>query len=509
MLNTGIKGESMVANRKIAFIDLDTRQIEMTPIPDEWRRKYIGGRGLGTYLACRHAAPACDPLDPGNVLVISAGLLAGTLSSPSPMTLMTTQSPLTGFLECAYLPGMFAAEMRWAGFDHLVVTGRARRWVSIYIHNGTIQIINTGDLKGSGMTDAGRRLRRDLGDDEMKTLVIGTAGENRVRFATVADDAGRVTGRTGMGAVFGSKRIKALACRGTLDIEVKFPEQAILHRQAQPATERPADGVAPLDLNARNSFGALSPKTDPRLADLGLDFETLVRTVQWADAAAGANAKTDVAVLADQIARRKGPGRGLADGPLRAAARIGADILPVLDLIALYREKAPEWDAGVCAPSFSAPRRSSAQYRGKPGTVAHLDLSLRLLDCLGDRTCAGICPATGRLDLERVTEMIRLNTGREIKARALQTAAYRCYALKRLYNLRAERTARRAGCLDRVLDTPGGLALSPAAWEGIDLAAFKRSVQRHYQQNGWNRKTLVKQTVFKRLGIAELWDLYK
>ncbi|MCP3953888.1 MAG: hypothetical protein GY697_16960 [Desulfobacterales bacterium] len=499
----------MAANRKIAFVDLDTRQIEITPIPDEWRRKYIGGRGLGTYLACRYAAPECDPLAPGNPVVVSAGLLAGTLSSPAPMTVLTAQSPLTGFLECAYLPGLFAAEMRWAGFDHLVVTGRARRWVSIFLHNGTIQIINTGDLKGRGITDAGRRLRRDLGGDDVKTLVIGTAGENRVRFATVADDAGRVTGRTGMGAVFGSKRMKALACRGSLDIEVKFPEQAILHRQAQPAIDRPADGKFPLDSSAKNSLGMLSPKTDPRLADLGLDFETLVRNIQWAAAAAGANSKTDVAALADQIARRKGPGKSLADGPLRAAARIGTDSMPVLDLIALYREKAPEWEAGFYAPPFSAPQRSSAQYRGKPGTVAHLDLSLRLLDCLGDRTCAGICPATGRLDLERVIELIRLNAGREIKARALQTAAYRCYALKRLYNLRAERAARREGCLEIVLDTPGGLALSPTAWEGIDLAAFKRSVNRHYQQNGWNRKTLVKKTVFERLGIAELWHQFK
>ncbi len=499
----------MVANRKIALINLDTRQIEITPIPDEWRRKYIGGRGLGTYLACRHAAPECDPLDPGNAVVISAGLLAGTLSSPSPMTFITTQSPLTGFLECAHLPGLFAAEMRWAGFDHLVVTGRARRWVSIFILNGTIQIINTGDLKGSGITDAGRRLRRDLGDDDVKTLVIGPAGENRVRFATVADDAGHITGRTGMGAVLGAKRIKALACRGTLDIEVKFPEQAILHRQAQPAADRSTDGAFPFDLSAKSGADALTPKTDPRFADLGLDFETLVRTVQWAAAAASADLKTDVAALADQIARRKGPGRHLADGPLRAAARIGVDNLPPLDLIALYREKAPERDAGYCAPPFSAPERSSAQYRGKPGTVAHLDLSLRLLDCLGDRTCAGICPATGRLDLERVTEMILLNNGREIKARALQTAAYRCYALQRLYNLRAERTARREGCLDMVLDTPGGLELSPAAWEGIDLAAFKRSVNRHYQQNGWNRKTLVKRKVLERLGMVELWGRFK
>ena len=199
----------MVANRKIAFINLDTRQVEITPIPDEWRRKYIGGRGLGTYLACRDAASECDPLAPGNPVVISAGLLAGTLSSPCALTTLTTQSPLTGFLESAHLPGRFAAEMRWAGFDPLVITGRARRWASIYIHDGAIRIYNTPHLKGAGLTRVSDQLRRDLRDDDVKTIAIGPAGENRGRFATLADDLGHVTGRTGLGAVLGAKRIKA------------------------------------------------------------------------------------------------------------------------------------------------------------------------------------------------------------------------------------------------------------------------------------------------------------
>ena len=499
----------MVANRKIALIDLDTRRIETKAIPDKWRRNFIGGRSLGTYLACRYAAPACDPLGPGNPLVISAGLLGGTLSGLHAQTMLITQSPLTGYLECGFLPGRFAAEMRWAGFDHLVVTGRSRRWASLFIENGQVRIINTSHLRGVGATRVADELRQELRDEDVKTLSIGPAGENRVHFATIVDDMGRATGRTGLGAVLGAKRIKALACRGTLDIEIKFPEPAILHHQAGPAAKRGADAGETIELMPAGRLGKMDPTNRRQISDLGLDSGTLVHLVQGAVDAARLNPETDLVTLADQIARRKGAGRELADGPLPAAAHNAVEALPTLDLIALYSERAPDTKVGSGAPRFSHAGRCSGQYRGKPGKVGYLDMSLRLLDCLGDRTCAGICPATGRPDLERVAELIRLNSGRAIKPRGLKAAAYRCYALERLYNLKAERIARREGRHAMTLDTPGGLELSPAAWEGLDLAGFRRLVSRYYRENGWDRKSLVKKQVLDRLGMAELWPQYK
>ncbi len=508
----------MVANRKIAFINLDTRQIEITPIPDELRRKYIGGRGLGTYLACRYAVSECGALEPGNPVVISAGFLAGTLSSTSAMTVINTKSPLTGFLECALLPGSFAAEMRWAGFDHLVVTGRARRWVSLFIHNGIIQIRSASSLKGSGVTGACHQLRQELGDDDTKIMAIGPAGENRVRFATIGDDAGHAAGRTGMGAVFGSKMIKAVACRGTLDIEVKFPEQAIAYRQAPasvqpPTAPRQRDTMALRDLVVKNGFHQPEPETRRRLADFGMDLQTLMYTARWVAGAAAGHPERDVEALAELIVRRKGPGKIVAEGPVRAATISGfgdlSEALPAASLISLYREGRPDGYPAASVMSYAAPRRTSAHYRGKPGTVARFELSSRLLDCLGDRTCAGICPVTGSLDRERVIELIRINTGVIVKPRVLQKAAYRCFALERLYNLGAERAARRAGSQALVLDVPGGLELSPAAWEGIDLATFRRSVARHYQQNGWDRKTLVKKKILEWLEMTELWNQFK
>jgi len=497
------KGMKMTVGRSIAAIDLDTRTVDITPVPDEWRRKFIGGRGLGTYLACRYGAAGSDPLAAGNAIVISAGLLGGTLSSPHPLAYIITKSPLTGFLATAPLPGLFAAEMRWAGFDHLVITGRSRRWVSLFIHNGTIQIRNTGHLKGEGVFATSEKLKQAEGDEDLKTIAIGPAGENRVRFASIVDGAGNSAGRTGMGAVLGFKRVKALACRGNLDLEIKFPEETIRQRQLTASSARP-------DAAAWPSRGPAQPNYPAAGSSVELNTDRLLRMVNdWGMdgqaailmAAQAADPADDIAPLLERIALRKGRTGALAEGPLRT----NTETFPTLSQICLCQEAAP----GGTAPNFAAPPRSSSQYRGKPGLVAHLELSHRLLDSLGDRTCAGICRKTGRLDLDSTAELIRLNTGVDLTSRTLQAAAYRCYALERLFNLKAARAARQAGSLGLCLDAPGGLEMSISTWESIDLATFRKMVAQHYKANGWDRKNLVKKKVFEQLEVTELWNIWK
>jgi len=502
------RGVSMTIRRSLAIIDLSTRTIDLKPIPATWRRKFIGGRGLGTYLACRYGDAGSDPLTAANTVVVSAGLLGGTLSSSHPLIYITAKSPLTGFLETAYLPGLFAAEMRWAGFDHLVITGRSRRWVSLSIHNGSIQIMNTGHLKGEGTFAASEKLRRAQGDDDLKTITIGPAGENHVRFANIVDGAGNSAGRTGMGAVLGFKRVKALTCRGSLDLEIKYPEETICQRQAalstarSTETERPSPEMIGQDVLAGDTLEKLDVDGLVFKAnDLGMDGEAaLLMAVQ-----AAKDPADEITVLMERIALRKGKAGMLSEGPLRMTSDSALD----LSRICLCRETITGQAANGDAPAFAAPPKSSAHYRGNPGRVAHRELSYRLLDCLGDRTCAGICAKTGHLDLARAAELMRLNTGSEMSPRSLQTAAYRSYALERLFNLKAARAARQAGTLGACLEAPGGLEMSLSAWERIDLAAFRKMVAQHYQRNGWDRKNVVKKNVFERLEVAELWTLLK
>ena len=217
----------MALDRKIAYIDLTTGDIQIKPIPLEIRRKFLGGRGLDAYLLYNHAPKGCDPLGPENPLIISGGILAATCASATARTHVMAKSPLTGLLGSCNMGGFFAPEMAWAGFHHLVIKGKAKKPVYLYIHNGNIEIRDAAHLWGKFTTDTQWAIREDLEDEEVKSLVIGPAGENLVAWANVMTGIKNAGGRTGMGCVMGSKNLKAVACRGTMDINIAHPEKAL------------------------------------------------------------------------------------------------------------------------------------------------------------------------------------------------------------------------------------------------------------------------------------------
>jgi aldehyde:ferredoxin oxidoreductase len=217
----------MALNRKIAYIDLDSQTVALEPVPMEWRRKFIGGRGLDAYLLFANTPGGCDPLGPDNVVIISAGLLCGTLASSGSRTHIAAKSPLTNLFGSASMGGFFAPEMRWAGIDHLVIRGKASRPVYIYVHDGDIEIRDADHVWGSGVYDTQAIIRVELGDEETQILCIGPAGENRVRYASVVTGRKDAGARTGMGAVLGAKNLKAVACRGTMEIQISNPEEAL------------------------------------------------------------------------------------------------------------------------------------------------------------------------------------------------------------------------------------------------------------------------------------------
>jgi aldehyde:ferredoxin oxidoreductase len=217
----------MALNRKIAYIDLSKEKIKVEPIPLEWRKKFLGGRGLDAYLLYKNTPRGCDPLGPKNAAIISAGILVGTMASASARTHVMAKSPLTNLLGSANMGGFFAPEMRFAGFDHLVITGKAKRPVYLYIEDGEIEIRDAKNIWGAGVYDTQDIIRRELNDEETQTLCIGQAGENLVRYANVMTGRKNAAGRTGMGAVLGSKNLKAIACRGTMDIELAEPMEAL------------------------------------------------------------------------------------------------------------------------------------------------------------------------------------------------------------------------------------------------------------------------------------------
>jgi aldehyde:ferredoxin oxidoreductase len=254
----------MALNRKIAYIDLSTGKIEIKPIPIEIRKKFLGGRGLDAYLLYNHTKKGIDPLGPENVLLVSGGLLTATLASATARTHVMAKSPLGGMIGSANMGGFFAPELAWAGFHHLVIKGKAEKPVYLWIHNGKIEIRDARNLWGRTVTETQWAIREELGDEEIKSMVIGPAGENLVRFANVMTGIKNSGGRTGMGAVMGSKNLKAIAARGTMDIKIAHPKEALEYNkrfidQITSAKVNQTQGTlgTPFIWGATNSWGGI------------------------------------------------------------------------------------------------------------------------------------------------------------------------------------------------------------------------------------------------------------
>jgi len=257
-----------VLDRKIAFVDLSEGSIRIEPFPVELRQQYIGGRGMNMFLLSKYYTPSLDPFSPHNPLIFGAGLLTGTLGFGSRVSI-TSKSPETGHLGDANMGGEFGAELVKAGFSHLVITGRSPRPAFLLIRNGEIEIRSGRALIGLDTVETQQKIRALLGDDRLQTACIGLAGENRVRYSAIRSGLKSAAARTGMGAVMGSKNLKAIAVRGTLDIRVSDPKRYLNYYQRQLQKLMQTNWVqalgkqgTPLLFGAANAVGFLSVRNN-------------------------------------------------------------------------------------------------------------------------------------------------------------------------------------------------------------------------------------------------------
>ena len=213
----------MVLERKIAFIHLDKDSVEIGPVPFDLRKNFLGGRGINMYLLSKSYSPDLDPLSPENPIIFGAGLLSGILGFGSRINI-TAKSPESGHLGDSNMGGDFGAELVKAGFSHLVIKGKSQKPVYLLIRNGEVEIRGAQKLWGLDTIDTQRMIRRELGDEKIHVACIGPAGENLVRFSAIRTGMKNSAGRTGMGSVMGSKNLKAVAARGTLDITLTDPK---------------------------------------------------------------------------------------------------------------------------------------------------------------------------------------------------------------------------------------------------------------------------------------------
>jgi len=210
---------------KMLRVDLSRRRIREEPLEKGVVEKFIGGKGIGAWLLYRELKAGIDPLSPENKIIIATGPLTGTAAlGYSAKYVIVTKSPLTNLFLDTYCGGFFGPRLKYAGYDAIIVEGRADKPVYLWIHDGEAEIKDASHIWGKNVHEAENMVKEEVGK-EASVACIGPAGEKKVRFACVTTDFGRQAGRGGAGAVFGSKNLKAIATRGDKRVSIARTEE--------------------------------------------------------------------------------------------------------------------------------------------------------------------------------------------------------------------------------------------------------------------------------------------
>ena len=210
---------------KIIRINLNTEKISFETLEETFYRRYFGGRGLISYYILNELEPRTDPLGPGNKLIFACGPVTGAPISGSGRNSVGAKSPLTGAYGEAEAGGFWGAELKKAGFDAIIVEGKASSPVYLWIHDQKVELRDASSMWGLEIKKSQQMIRSDLGNKNVKVSQIGPGGEKLVRYASVVNDMNHVAGRCGMGAVMGSKNLKAVAVKGNTRVPVHNPKR--------------------------------------------------------------------------------------------------------------------------------------------------------------------------------------------------------------------------------------------------------------------------------------------
>jgi aldehyde:ferredoxin oxidoreductase len=206
-------------------VNLSDSKIQVETPEENFYRRYFGGRALIAYYLLKEMKPKVDPLGPENKLIFATGILTGAPFSGSGRNSVGAKSPLTGAYGDAEVGGFWGAELKHAGFDAVIVEGKAKNPVYLWVYDGQAEIKDAKYLWGKEIGQSQELIRKELQDQTIRTAQIGPAGERLVRYACVINDLKHAAGRSGMGAVMGSKNLKAIAAKGREIVKIADPER--------------------------------------------------------------------------------------------------------------------------------------------------------------------------------------------------------------------------------------------------------------------------------------------
>ncbi|MEM4048698.1 MAG: aldehyde ferredoxin oxidoreductase family protein, partial [Zestosphaera sp.] len=214
-------------NGKLLDVDLSRGEVRVTELREDWCRLYVGGSGYATRLLYDLIDEETEPLSPDNVLIVMTGPFVDTFPI-SPKTAFVTKSPLTRYLGKSIVGGSFGAMLKRAGFDGIIFRGASEKPVYLAVIEGQAEIKDASRLWGKDVLETSKIIKNELNSQKIKIAAIGPAGENLVRIAAVITDERRAAGRTGVGAVMGSKKLKAIAVYGSKKVQV-YDREKLVH----------------------------------------------------------------------------------------------------------------------------------------------------------------------------------------------------------------------------------------------------------------------------------------
>ncbi len=251
---------------KILRVNLAAGTVKSEPLNMEWARAYLGSRGLATKYIVEEVDAKVDPLSPANKLIWATGPLTGTMASTGGRYTVVTKGPLTGAIACSNSGGYWGAELKMAGWDMVIFEGKSAKPVFLYIEDDVAELRDASHLWGKSVWETEETLKKQLQQPQARVSSIGLAGENQVLYAAVVNDLHRAAGRSGVGAVMGSKNLKAVVVRGTKGVgnvadpkefmKVTFEKKKILAENGVTGQGLPAYGTQVL-MNVINEIGAL------------------------------------------------------------------------------------------------------------------------------------------------------------------------------------------------------------------------------------------------------------
>jgi aldehyde:ferredoxin oxidoreductase len=251
---------------KILRVNLTTGECKSEPLNMTWAKQFLGSRGLASKYLVSEVDPKVDPLSVDNKIIWATGPLTGTMASTGGRYTVVTKGPLTGAIACSNSGGYWGAELKMAGWDMVIFEGKSSKPVYLSIEDDKVELRDAAHLWGKSVWETEEIIKKQHQDPLTRISSIGLAGENQVLFAAVVNDLHRAAGRSGVGAVMGSKNLKAIAVRGTKGVgnianpkefmKVTFEKKKVLAENAVTGQGLPAYGTQVL-MNVINEVGAL------------------------------------------------------------------------------------------------------------------------------------------------------------------------------------------------------------------------------------------------------------